>query len=131
MYLRSASTAERKAPGQSERLVGTLTTIDGLSRRATRVAHNQAPPATATGYQPSQQRTPTAPRLHTSHLGVIVDGELLLVPLELRPVNVAVMVILQQNLPLLKRLAVAVALAGPSVDDLGALLAFAVGVAPA
>jgi len=38
------------------------------------------------------------------------------------------MVILQQDLPLLKRLAMAVALASPPVDDLGALLAFAVGV---
>jgi hypothetical protein len=37
-------------------------------------------------------------------------------------------VILQQDLPLLKRFAVAVALASPSVDDLSALLAFAIGV---
>jgi hypothetical protein len=37
-------------------------------------------------------------------------------------------VILQQNLPLLKRFAVAVALPGPSVDNLSALLAFAIGV---
>ena len=53
---------------------------------------------------------------------------MLLVPFELRPVDVAFVVILQQNLPFLKRFAVAVALAGASVDDLGALLAFAVGV---
>jgi hypothetical protein len=51
-----------------------------------------------------------------------------LVPFELRPIDIAVVVILQQNLPLLERSAVAVALAGPSVDDLGALLAFAIGV---
>jgi hypothetical protein len=53
---------------------------------------------------------------------------LLLVSFELRPVDVAFVVILQQNLPFLKRFAVAVALAGTPVDDLGALLAFAVGV---
>jgi hypothetical protein len=53
---------------------------------------------------------------------------LLLVPFELRPVDISVVVILQQNLPLLKRFAVAVALPGASVDNLGALLAFAIGV---
>jgi hypothetical protein len=43
-------------------------------------------------------------------------------------VDIAIVVILQQNLPLLKRFAVAVAPPGPSVDNLGALLAFAIGV---
>src|SRR5262249_51834367 len=47
---------------------------------------------------------------------------------ELRPVDVALVVILEQNLPRLKRFWMAIALAGPSVDDLGALLTFAVGV---
>jgi hypothetical protein len=51
-----------------------------------------------------------------------------LVPFELGPVDVAVVVILQQNLPLLKRLAVAIARSGTSIDDLGALLALAVGI---
>jgi hypothetical protein len=37
-------------------------------------------------------------------------------------------VILQENLPLLKRFAVSVALPGAPIDDLGALLAFAVGI---
>jgi hypothetical protein len=53
---------------------------------------------------------------------------LLLVPLKVSPVDIALVMILQQHLPLLKRLAVAVAGTGPSIDDLGALLAFAVGV---
>src|SRR5580704_4682257 len=62
-----------------------------------------------------------------ARLAVGVDGELLLVPFELRPVDIAVVVILQQNLPVLKRLVVAIGLARPSVDDLGALLTLAVG----
>jgi hypothetical protein len=37
-------------------------------------------------------------------------------------------VILQQNLPLFKRLAVPITLASPSVDDLSAFLAFAIGI---
>ena len=42
-------TTERETPGPPEHLVGTLTTINGLSRRPARVAHHQAPAATATG----------------------------------------------------------------------------------
>jgi hypothetical protein len=38
--------------------------------------------------------------------------------------------ILQQNLALFKRSAMAVSLAGASIDDLCALLAFAIGVGP-
>jgi hypothetical protein len=41
--------AEREAPGQPEHQVGTITSIDGLSRRTARVAHHQAAAATATG----------------------------------------------------------------------------------
>ena len=85
------------------------------------------PPGTV-GTLDDRLHRPRLERLRASHLAVSVDRELLLVPFELRPVDVAVVVILQQNLPLLKRLAVAVALPGTSVDDLGALLAFAVGV---
>src|SRR5262249_49159482 len=44
--------AECEAPGQSERLVRTLTPIDGLSRRTARVTHHQVPPTATTGQQP-------------------------------------------------------------------------------
>jgi hypothetical protein len=44
-----AEAAEREAPWQPEHQVGTITPIDGLSRRTARVAHHQAAPATATG----------------------------------------------------------------------------------
>ena len=40
------------------------------------------------------------------------------------------MVILQQNLTLLKRLSVPIALAEVAIDEFSALLAFAVGVSP-
>ena len=86
------------------------------------------PPAAPTGYQPSQQRASAAPRLRTARLAIGVDRKLLLVPFELRSIDIAVVVILQQHLPRLERLAVAVALAGSSVDNLGALLPFAIGV---
>jgi len=120
--------AEREASRLAEHQVGLVTPIDGLSRRAPRVAHHQAPSAAATGDQPDQQRAAPASRFWASCLAVGVDRELLLVPLELRPVDVAVVVILEQNLPLLKRFVVAVALAGATVDDLRAFFTFAVGV---
>src|SRR5262249_35915795 len=77
---------------------------------------------------PSQQRASAASRLRTSHLGIVVGCKLLLIPLELCPIDIRLVVILQQNLPFRKRFAVAVALAGASIDDLSALLTFAVGV---
>ncbi len=80
------------------------------------------------GKQPSQQRASAASRLRTSHLAIVVDRKLLLITLELCPIDIAFMVILQQNLPLRKRFAVPIALAGASIDDLSALLTFAVGV---
>jgi len=55
-------------------------------------------------------------------------GELCLVPIKLPPIDVALVVILEQDLPVFKGSAVAVALAGAAIDDLDPLLAFAVGV---
>src|SRR3954453_5770719 len=57
-----------------------------------------------------------------------VRGELGLVPIKLPPIDVTLVVILEQDLPFFKGSAVAVALAGAAIDDLDPLLAFAVGV---
>src|SRR5215212_8365457 len=57
-----------------------------------------------------------------------VRGELCLVSIKLPPIDVTLVVILEQDLPFFKGSAVAVALAGAAIDDLGPLLAFAVGV---
>jgi len=59
-----------------------------------------------------------------------VRGELGLVPIELPPIDVTLVVILEQDLPFFKGSAVAVALAGAALDDLDPHLAFAVGVDP-
>ncbi len=123
-----AEAAEGEASGQPEHLVGTLAPIDGLARRPARVTHHQATPATTTGQKPGEQRPSAASRLRSAPLAVGVDRKLLLVPFELGPIDIAFVVILEQNLPLFKRLAVTVALPGATIDDLGALLAFAVGV---
>ena len=51
-----------------------------------------------------------------------------MVAAELSPVDVSLVVILEQNLPFFKRSAMAVALPSPTGDDLGSRSAFAVGV---
>ena len=56
--------------------------------------------------------------------------ELGLVPIKLSPIDVPLVVILEQDLPFFKRFAVAVAFAGAALDDLDPLLAFAVGGMP-
>jgi len=123
-----AEAAEGEAPRQPEHLVGTLAPVDGLAQPPARVTHHQAAPATATGQKPGEQRPSASPGLRSARLAVGVDRELLLVPFELGPIDIAFVVILEQNLPLFKRLAVTVALPGATLDDLGALLAFSVGV---
>ena len=79
---------------------------------------------------PGQQRPSAAPGLAAAGLAVVVGRQRRLVPLELGPSDVALVVILDQDLPPLKRFAVAVAAAGLAIDERGALLAFAVGVGP-
>src|SRR5262249_42230763 len=64
----------------------------------------------------------------SARLAIGVGRQQRLVPLELCPSDVSLMVILQQNLAVLKRFAVAVAFAEAAIDDLRSLLAFAVGI---
>src|SRR3954453_15392641 len=125
-----ASPAERQAPRQSQHLVRPVAAVDGLSRRPARVGDLQRAAAAGPGQQAGHQRPPAASRLRGAGLPVRVRRELRLVPLVRRPVDVALVVALEQLLPPLRRLAVPVALAGAAVDDRGALLAFAVDVRP-
>src|SRR5665811_291603 len=59
---------------------------------------------------------------------VIVEGELLLVAIVVRPADVTFMMIFDHHLPCADRLAMAIALARPAIDDRGALLAFPVHI---
>ena len=125
-----ARPAERHASRQPQHLVGLVAAIDGLSRRLARVGHPQATTAACAGEKPGQQRPSAAPRLRTVGRPIGIPGELGLVALVGGPIDVAFVVLLEQNLPLLERLAVTVALTGAAVDDRGALLAFAIDVRP-
>jgi len=119
---------ECEAPGQPQHQVGAIAAINRLTWRTARVAYHQAAATAATAQHPGEQSPSAASRLHSAQPAISIDGKLLLVPFEFRPLDVALMMVLEENLPLLERLAVAVALAGASFNYLGTLLAFAVGV---
>ena len=92
--------------------------------------HRQTPAAAPAGQDPGEQRSAAATRLHAADPAIGVGSELRPVPLELRPIDVALVVPLQQHLPRFERPAVAVALARATIHDRRALLAFAVDVSP-
>ena len=74
--------------------------------------------ATCTAEGAAEQRSSAASRLHATRLAEGIGGNLVLITFELRPVDVALVVILQQNLPLLHRFAASIALAHMTVHDL-------------
>ena len=80
--------------------------------------------------RPTSSAWPPRPDLASPTRAVGVDRELLLVPLELRPVDITFVVILEHDLPLLERLAVSVGLLRTPIDDLSAILALSVDVGP-
>src|SRR3954452_9346703 len=123
-------TAEPQAARQPQHQVGAVATVDGTSRGKSRVRDRQTPAAAPAGQDPGEQGPAAATRLRAADPAVGVGGELRLVPLELRSIDVALVVPLQQHLPRLGRPAVAVALARATVHDRRALLAFAVDVRP-
>ena len=97
-----ARPAERHASRQPQHQVRPVAAIDGLSRRLARVGHPQPTTAACAGEQPGQQRPSAAPGLRAAGRPIGVGGELRLVALVLRPVDVALVMILEQNLPLLR-----------------------------
>ena len=121
-------TAEAEASRLPQHLVRAFAPIHGLGWATPAVAHRQTPPTPRAAQHADQQRSTAATCLRAADPAMSVGGELRLIALELGPVHVTLVVILQQNLPLFKRLAVAIALPRPSFDDFGALLALSVGV---
>jgi len=125
-----ATTPESQAPRQTEHQIRPVAPIHRPPRRLACIDDGQ-PATTAPAGEKSRQQCPaTASRLRTPNPAVCIRGQQCLVPLELRPPDIALVVILQQNLPLLKWFAVSVALAQVAIDDLGALLTFAIDIGP-
>src|SRR4029453_5903436 len=121
-------TAEPQAARQPQHQVGAVATVDGTSWRKSRVHHCQAPAAAPTEQDRGEQGPAAATGLHATDPTIGVGSELRPVPLELRPIDVALVVLLQQHLPRFEGPAVAVALARATIHAHRALLAFAVDV---
>jgi transposase len=124
----NASPAKPQATRQPEHQVWAVAPIYRAHHCLPHVYNRQATTAAPAGEEPRQQCSSAPPRLRSTRLAIGIGREQPLIPLELWPSDVTLMVILQQNLALLKRLAVAVALAEAAINDLRSLLAFAVGI---
>ena len=87
------------------------------------VVHRKPTTASATDEKPDQQGSAATTGLGAVSAAIGVGGELLLVALELRPINVSLVVSSQENLAVLQTAIMAISLAGTAIDDLSAMLA--------
>src|SRR5271156_55215 len=119
--------AEHHTPGHADRGVATIAAIDGRVVTSS-IDDTQPTAAAAANQKAAEQGAAAAAGLRTILATIGVGGEQLLIAFKLLPVNVALMMILQQDLAVLERTIVAVGLARPAINDLGSIEAFAVGV---
>jgi hypothetical protein len=122
-----AKPTEHHTPGCAKRRVAAVASIDGLAG-ASGVYDTQPPAAPTTRQQAAEQGAATATGLGTIFAAIGIGGKLRLIAFELFPVDVAFVMILQQDLALLERPVVPIGLASPAIDDLGSIDAFAIGV---
>ena len=120
--------AEGNTPRATEHLIGPLATIDRLTRCASRIADHQSTSTTSAEQEPGHQSSAAAPGFGSTYFPVGIRREQFLVAFELGPLDIAFVVIVNHNLPLVKWLAMSVALASATIDDCRALLAFSVDV---
>ena len=123
-----AGTAEHQAARQAQHLLRSIAPVGRSARRRPSVDHRQPAPASAAGHEAGEQCSSAPARLGATDLTVGIGGELRLVPFELGPIDVALVVILQQNLPGVKRFVVAITFAQAAVDQRGPLLTLSVNV---
>jgi hypothetical protein len=122
-----AKPTEHHTPGCAKRRVAAVAPIDGLAG-ASGVYDTQPPAAPTTRQQPAEQGAATATGFGAILAAIGIGGKLRLIAFELFPVDVAFVMILQQDLALLERPVVPIGLASPAIDDLGSIDAFAIGV---
>jgi hypothetical protein len=96
--------------------------------RSSRIDDIQPPTASTTHQQPAEQGAAATTGFRAILAAIGIGGKLCLIALELFPVDVAFVMILQQDLTLVERPVVAIGFTGPAVDDLGPVDAFAVGI---
>src|SRR5271165_4246960 len=108
--------------------IGPVASIRRIASTAPTVGDNQAAATASATDEAGQQRSPAPPRLCVAGPAVRIAGQHCLIALVLGPADVAFVMILDEHLPGVHRLSVAVALARAAIDDLSALLALPVSV---
>ena len=122
-----AKPAEHHTTRRANRRITTVAPVDGLAG-SSGVDDTHPPSAPATSEQPAEQGAAATTGFGAVLAAVGVGGKLLLIALELLPIDVALVMILQQDLAVLERTMVSVGLARPAIDDLGSIDTFAVGI---
>ena len=122
-----AKPAEHHTPGHAVHRVASVAAIDG--RAVTSGVDDAQPTAAAVANQKTgEEGAAAAAGLRAILAAVRVGGELLLIAFKLLPVDVALVMILQQDLAVPKGTIVPVGLTRPAINDLSSIDAFAVGV---
>jgi hypothetical protein len=121
-----ACTAKGQATRGAEHKVWAVAAI--AAARASIIGDLEAAAASGATKQTDQQRLAAATGLDLADTAVGVRCELLLVPLELSPVDVAFVMILEHDLPFLERPFVSVGLLRTPIDDRRAVFALPVDV---
>jgi hypothetical protein len=120
--------AEGQTSWKRKRLVRAIASVHRLTRFVPSVGHRQPTTAPTAAEQPGKQGSASTAGFCSSGLAVGVGGELFLVTLELLPVDIAVVMVLEHHLPVFHRPSMAVALADAISHQLAALLALPVDV---
>ena len=124
-------------PGRTERDTARLSMhLGSQPARVARVAptpssvlHAEHPPTASAAQQSGEQRSTSASGLgRACRLSIRIASDPLLVALEGRPIDVARVVIAEQDRPLRRRAAMTVALAGPPLDERGPVARLPVGI---
>jgi hypothetical protein len=126
-----AKSSEHHTPALTQHNAAAVATIDrlgGVAGCMRGVVHRKPTTASATDEKPDEQGSAATTGLGAVSAAKGVGGELLLVALELRPINVSLVVSSQENLAVLQTAIMAISLAGTAIDDLSAMLALTVGV---
>ena len=119
--------AEHHTPRHADRGVAAIASIDGAVGTSG-VNDGQPTAAAAANQKAAEQGAAAAAGLRAILATIGVGGELRLIAFKLLPVDVALVMLLEQDLAVPKRTKVPVGLTRPAINDLGSIDAFAVGV---
>ncbi len=126
-----AESSEHHTSSLSQHNAAPITAVNGLGGApggVRCVVYRQPTSAAAADEQPDEKSSTPATGLGAVAATIGVGGELLLVAFELGPVDVTLVMLLEEDFTIFEGAVVAIGLAGAAINDLGAMLAFTVGV---